>query len=319
MDPQFKELLDKFKNIWNVEKDKIDIQDLDLKWAQMKAKIETDLPDSKTTAYRIKWSSPLKQRIPAFSAVRIFQVAAICVLLLSGSYFLIKEKPWTLPAGKGREVQYETTIVENGKRLTLSLSDGSEIILDSGSKIKYPLSFHETRDVYLEGEAFFKVKHDSERPFHVYANHALIKVLGTQFNVRVWNENPQVSVTVAVGNVSLQNSNLDNAEPVLLTKGKQSKVSEHAHASHPIDVDPDMYTNWINNEIHFENASLQEIIAQLQRWYNYEFLIKDTLLEKQRMTVHIEKSNVPEVIELIGMITDTEIIQEGKKIQLIKK
>ena len=180
------------------------------------------------------------------------------------------------------------------------LSDGTRITLDAGSKLKCPDIFKDTRDVYLTGEAYFEVAHDQNRPFRVHANHALVQVLGTKFNVRAWNENPAVSVAVVEGKVSLGHVGKTKSNQAIIPKGYYSLLPDQGLPSTPTQVDIKQYLGWMHNEIRFRDVTVRETLAQLERWYNLEFVVNDESILKQRITVHIQQTNIDDLLELIS-------------------
>jgi len=314
-DPSLKETIDNFEKVWYAKREEVSVQDIDSKWLEMKKMAEADIRKSRNqTGYRIPdWILNIKDLLSA-PAVSL-KYAAVAVILLAAVFFM-REKIWNV---QNTPVQYYSIKVPNGKRTTINLSDGTKVTLDACSKLKYPAVFGDVRDVFLEGEGYFEVAKDSKHPFRVHAGSAFVNVVGTKFNVRVWEEDPLVTVTVIEGKVLVSNNKANNFDGVYLTMGEQSTVSALGDVSLPVNVNAGNYIKWMHNEIYFKNASLNEILAQLQRWYGYKFIIDDNITANQTMTVHIRKANVDEVINIISSITKTQIVRNGKTIRFIKK
>jgi len=104
-------------------------------------------------------------------------------------------------------------IVEHGKQAKITQADGTKITLDAGSVFQYPETFDgELREVYLQGEGFFEVAADVQKPFIAHAGNAEIEVLGTQFNIRAWEHNEEIRVVVAEGLVAFRHEDSMNRE-----------------------------------------------------------------------------------------------------------
>ena len=108
-------------------------------------------------------------------------------------------------------------IIKNKELKEITLSDGTKVKLDAGSSIKFPDKFEDDkREVFLNGEAYFKVTSDLQTPFIVHTNQAEITVLGTKFNVRAWDQTHKVAVVVVDGKVSLRPEGVNNNKSVVI-------------------------------------------------------------------------------------------------------
>lgn len=315
-DSQIKAMVERLSIAWKMERKKFSVKDIDSKWFKLKAMVEADLNNShQKDGDRIRSFGKISRVWPSNYSV-LMKYAAVFITIVISAFLLLSQKPII---EKESSIEYLSVKVQTGKRTTISLSDGTKVTLDACSELKFPSVFGETRDVYLEGEGYFEVAKDSDRPFRVHAKSALVNVVGTKFNVRSWKENPIVTVTVLEGKVILSNENAKNSPGIYLGKGKQCSVSKMGKVLKPIDVNPEEYIKWMNNEIYFKNAILKEIIAQLERWYGYTFIFDNNDNVNQILTVYIRRANVDEVINVISQITKTEIIRNGKIIRFIKK
>ena len=307
----------KFRQLLSMKSRKLQITDVDTKWEQLRQDIEK-IEQEKTAQTK-------PARIPGFPGKRhrssrsqvILRYAAVFILAIGIGYLfkLYSNKLHRMQTA----IEYKVVKVGNQERFTVSLSDGSTITLDAGSELKYPTKFRESRDVYLNGEAYFDVARDDGKPFQVHAGKALVRVLGTKFNVRNWNDKYNVVVTVNEGKVSLQSEDTNIPDKVVLIKDQQSIMGLDGRPSGPKIVDATKYTRWMNNEIHFENATVREVLAQLERWYNFTFELPDTSIGNQALTIHIQRTTVDDVFQAIGIITETDVIRDGKKIIFNKK
>lgn len=185
-------------------------------------------------------------------------------------------------AGGASESQ-GTTVVRNvlttpsNATAEVVLADGSVVSVNAGSRLVYPQKFTgATREVELQGEAYFKVKHDERYPFIVKANGISTKVLGTEFNVRSYSKN-DTHVTLLQGSVlvSLLSSNASSAQPSMskrLKPGEDASLQGGFLSVHAVDTE--IYTAWKNGEFYFDNESLLDIAKEIGKWYNVSVIFR---------------------------------------------
>jgi len=290
-------------------------EDVELAWQRVKRGMEKASAEKKARSVGVSSFWPFLRACPAVPVRRTLQFASV-FLVLAVAVWSFKLLHHRLIAP---QADYQVVAVENGQRTHLNLPDGTHIVLDAGSRLEYPLRFSHSREVFLYGEAYFEVTHHQNKPFCVHANHATIRVLGTRFNVRAWKENPAVAVTVSEGRVALSSLDESAQKTVIIPKGYYSSLTEEGLPTTPIPVDVESNLRWRYNEIRFKDASVGEVMAQLQRWYDYQFDVDDISILKQRMTVHIQMTNIDDVLELMSILTDTKITKDGKTIKVRAK
>jgi len=224
--------------------------------------------------------------------------AAILVISLPLIYKIIKSSISMQLTPKRVEI-----LVNRGEKKRVTLADGTRVVLDSGSCFKYPQHFYgENRSVFLSGEGYFKVTPDKEKPFIVDANHAEIKVLGTTFNVRAWHQSQEVAVAVAEGNVLLGSKSANKKKAVLISRGEFSRLPKNGTPTKPRQVDINKHLCWINRNIAFDNTPLKEILDQLERWYNVQFIFDEKISVSDDITVYTQSKRIEEIVELIAYI-----------------
>jgi len=302
----------------SVNQKKMEITDVNLKWEEVRANLNDLSKDEKQTGKAfndkiVRFNLKSKARKRFFT---VWRYAAILFFTVVASYFLSKEFFTPQPAKK---IEFKVLSVKRGERKTIVLYDGTTINLDSGSELKYPEKFGEkSREVYLKGEGFFQVAKNPKKPFRIYANNGVVEVLGTKFNVRSWEDSGEgVTVTVSEGKVSLSAGTKGRKENVILTKNMQSNLSLSGKLSEPVTVDASNFSKWMNNEMDFKNASLKQVIMQLERWYDLDFVISDKFLDRKNLTIHLNNTNLNDVLDLISVITNTTVERHGKKIYFL--
>lgn len=166
------------------------------------------------------------------------------------------------------QLSYHKIVVPRGGEYTVELNDGTRVRLNADSELRFPVKFASNeRKVFLKGEAYFEVKRDTTRPFRVDVHEdAMIEVLGTEFNINAYPENEKIFTTLVVGKVKVADLQTDSA--VILFPNQQAALSQGE-----IDVkevNPEDYVTWINGRFYFEKMPLEEILIQLERWYDLQ-------------------------------------------------
>ena len=188
------------EKVWKSESGDSVYQNPEEAWSRFTAK--TGLFSNANKKQESKWQ---------INKVMLRYAAAILIIILPFLYFSDILNTTKQP------ILLKEYVVQKGKRQSIILSDGTKITLDAGSSLKYPAEFkNDVREIFLEGEAFFEVTSNPEKPFIVNAGKGEIKVLGTKFNVRNWKETGKVILTVSEGRVSFRNSGNRNNEVILI-------------------------------------------------------------------------------------------------------
>lgn len=230
----------------------------------------------------VKPGQHAKRASRKISLWRIGAAASVLVLLVSGLIFKLTHRPKTLPTTQTADVYTELS-VPKGRKAVLTLQDGTEIHLNSGSTLKYPQAFTgRQRVVYLSGEAYFRVKHDPRHPFIIHTANTDTRVLGTVFNVKAYPEDARTTLTVEEGRVQFALKS-DPAKHLILTVNQQGVAVDNQHLQLQ-SVTAATYTGWKDEKLVFDNLSLVEMAPLLNRWYNLKVVTGNREIEKQRFT-----------------------------------
>ena len=317
-DPENQRLMEFMKVVWNTPEILPQESDIKSLWTEMARKAGINLKSVDQEAERTPIPDSSAQKIPffiPFYKYRFFRYAAILLLIILIP-FIIWKATRISPSGH-QGFKFKKISVDQKKQMDIALSDGTRITLDAGSIFQYPEEFKgKTREVVLTGEGYFNVTPNKEKPFIVHANNAVIKVLGTRFNVRAWQHNGRVRVTVAEGEVSLRSERAANEEAVVILEGQLSTLPEKGRPSEPANVDVKKHLGWINHEAFFDDAPFHEILYQLERWHNLRFILEDDSIASDRLTVHIQNKPVEDMLELITTLTDLKYERIGRTVVL---
>ncbi len=320
VDPDKQQLVEFLKIAWNTAEPGIQTSDTMTLWQQLskRAGIETDspghtkIPLSESPAWT-KWQSFTVQ----LSHKAVWRYAAVLLIFLLSALYIFSGDLTSLLGIKGN-TELKTILVRNARRDSITLSDGSKITLDAGSKISFPGKFTgKAREVYLTGEAFFEVAPNPGKPFTVFINQAAVEVVGTKFNIRAWQQERKITITVTEGKVLLYSEKDGIEKSVTLNQGYASTVPENGQPTLPRMVDVRKSTGWMQNEIYFENTPLSEILNQLERWYDVKFEVRDSTVINDCLTVHLSDRTLEYHLKLIGELVDAHFAHVGKLYRLM--
>ena len=188
------------------------------------------------------------------------------------------------PAEKVTPAQLMALSIPRGQDYHLTLADGTQVWLNADSRLEFPDRFNgNTREVRLQGEAYFEVKKDAKRPFIVHSDFLTTRVVGTSFNVRARSRRDAV-VTLVSGRVQVKAGEV--AE--VLTPGHQASLAGSKLAVKAVDTYP--ITQWKEGFFYFDNQSLFSIMQELARWYNVNVSFDDTSKMNLRLHFVVERS-----------------------------
>lgn len=208
----------------------------------------------------------------------------------------------------------------NGQKTTFELEDGTIVKLNAGSKLTFQNVFasHE-RKVKLEGEAFFDVKRDENRPFIVETKNLITTVLGTSFNIKSYPQDGVSCVAVASGKVKVmrsQDTNTPGSQYFLLDKNQMITYNLSDNSITKKESISDAVFLWKDNIIHFERSDFKFIINTLKRWYGVEFLIESKNSFEGRFNAKYDDEPLDLVLEGLKGEYNFNYNIEGKKVYI---
>jgi transmembrane sensor len=241
---------------------------------------------------------------------RWWWAAAASIALLVGFFAVNKwayAKNATITAtSKEHPNQLAVTNTTNAPQIVV-LSDGSKIFLEKGAKLHYPPAFTaDKREVYLEGEAFFEVAHDAQKPFLVYAHDIITKVLGTSFRIKT-DDNYKTIVSVKTGKVSVfkrdkATKEAKNTEGVVLTPNlqvvydvKEDKLKKDLVQAPAVLMEQ-------NQAINFSNAVVTDVFKQMSDTYGVDIIFDELSLNKCTIMAKFDEETLYERLSLICKI-----------------
>ncbi len=202
-------------------------------------------------------------------------------------------------------------IVPRGGEYQLVLPDGSVVFVNSDSYIEYPTVFEgDVRQVTLEGEAFFMVAPDPNKPFVVESPDFSITVTGTDFNVYNYPDD-MATTTLVNGSVTVSSALSDGVE---LKPGQQAFVSHLDNQLTILDVDVGLYTSWVEGVFVFKDMPLSDLVKRMERWYDVDIVFKNVEAGKTRFTGAMEKNTAfKDIVWLIEQSANVSFEIKGNK------
>ena len=171
--------------------------------------------------------------------------------------------------------EWNTLYIPSSGNYTLTLADGTVVILNSQTKIKFPFSFPgNTREIYIDGEAFFNVSKNANKPFIVHTPKTNIRVLGTRFNVNTY-DSAKISTALVEGSVNIQTA---GNTAVTLKPGYEAIFNNDKARFAVAGFDTNETLSWIQGTYYFHNLSLQQLSKVLERWFSVQVQFKNNTL-----------------------------------------
>ncbi len=255
---------------------------------------------------------PLRSKIRNKKIINwVNRVAAILFipLLITSIWFFNKTQK--LESFKKEKIDRMTGVCNTvfapvGGKTKAVLPDGSEVWLNSGSSIEYPILGKETcREVKLTGEGFFKVVKKPDKPMLVTVPGMLVKVYGTTFNINAYEDNPDVKTVLVEGEISIAKLGPKGNPANTEYKMKSGEVGKLNRQRNTIAItkanNMDVFTGWVNGKYVFKNTPFKEILKRLERLHNVEFILKDKALGDYNFDATFEDQNIDRIMEIFAV------------------
>jgi ferric-dicitrate binding protein FerR (iron transport regulator) len=230
--------------------------------------------------------------------------AAIVTFLLVGSFVAFLKLDFTgqrdMQHVALEEKKVEWLIKSNppGQKSTFHLPDGSTLVLNSGSEIRFQSDFGiDHRDIFLAGESFFEVAPDSLLPFRVFSGELVTIALGTSFNINTYNKGKE-QVQLATGKVKVYKEKQED-QPYILTPGEEVVVGIDSKISKR-KFDLNKAFLWKEGVLLFEQTPFSEVVATLERWYAVEIEVKNNPFQEKKISGEFKDTYLSDVLESLG-------------------
>lgn len=210
-----------------------------------------------------------------------------------------------------------TISIPSGKSYSITLADGTQVFLYAGSHLTYPSQFiGDERNVYLQGEAYFKVAKDASKPFVITTDNAEARVLGTELNVSCYDG---ASSHVALINGSVEVKPKSSAKAVRLQPGQGATISGNESVAVAAE-DMEGYEQWLNGYIYFDDATLRDIALAIGRWYNVNVSFDDKSLETLKFRFFCRRDeSLRRTLDLLNSFDSFSASFEGETLKIGRK
>ena len=241
--------------------------------------------------------------------------ATVIIMLMIPIYALWKKHPAQLIT---KAAVFKVIQTNEGEVRQWQMSDGSLVWLNAQSKIRFRNGFDShSRDVYLEGQAFFEVARDIQRPFIVHASNLQVSVLGTHFDISDYDEDKAVSVSVLSGKVAVGSMKGQKA-PVILNPGELLSYNKHSHFVSRSSFTVSEQPGWTKGEVVFYHTKMSEVANYIKRHYGWSITINDPAVHNMELSGNFGKiENVKELLDIICLTINAQYKTNEQKKSIV--
>ncbi len=316
---QFIQFMEEVRNSGSDQEDErfLSKLDVDHDWAAVSSHISREHAKK-----RLEKVHELHKKRKKQAAITGFLKVAALILAAFTSAYLTYEFVYTPSAEAALQdmAVLEEVSTNRGERANITLGDGTTVSLNVDSKLLIPRNFGDKeRKVILEGEAFFDVTEDRDRPFLIESGGSVTEVLGTSFGIRSYESDSDVKVIVKSGKVALKRMDHPEIEDELSEVVSENRVSLQAgdlgifrkddfRVTSAAVGDPDEFLGWLDNRLIFREASLEEIFQTLERWFEVTITseLADSKMQESRITLNMRKGHIRDVLDLMAVSVSIE-------------
>lgn len=270
-------------------------------------------------AYRERRSQRPPERRPARRRVarrvrsassRFLRYAAVAALV---AVTVLTVQWLSSPTPAPPTAQQDEVVTGRGQRTTLRLADDTEVVLNAESRLRILDGFaQERREVYLQGKAFFDVTPQPDRPFIIHTNDATVRVLGTAFSVSAYEEQQEVRVAVAEGEVLLHPAQEDAPRDTVVLRPRDLGIASVSGLTLLHDVNLEQYHAWTEGRLVFEATPMDEVARELERWFDVQIRFTEPALEDRRLTAEFDDQSLNNILKIIALTLDVKFEHEEK-------
>jgi ferric-dicitrate binding protein FerR (iron transport regulator) len=305
-DPEQREAYEVLKKFWH-QKERVETPDVERALSHVLRNINVDEPAPVVAPKRFRW-------MPV--AVAASALVAVIAVILTFSKPHVPTAVATAPIALN-----DSNLVEkqNAKatRSIITLADGSKVWLNADSRLQYPAAFGATtREVALDGEAFFDVAKDKTKPFIIHLQQGTVRVLGTSFNIKAFKTDAAVETSVATGRVAfIPAAAARRHDTTFLTKNEKAIYDIRSGTVQMVATTAAVDKAWTEGKLIFNGTGMDAIATTLERNFAKEVVINDEELRSYHLTGSFENNSVEEILYYLSKtkpftyrITETQII-----------
>ena len=216
------------------------------------------------------------------------------------------------------EIVYNKLSIPRGGEYRIELEDGTKVWINSASRLQYPVVFSgDTREVYLEGEAYFEVRRDSSRPFIVHAGQQKVTVLGTSFGITCYGNEVNDYTTLVSGKVNVELE--QGKQAFMLEPGMQVEYNKVSGMVRERRVDVAEFVAWKEGKYVFKQKRLEDILSTLSRWYDFEVFYQNSEMKEVLFSGELRRfDDFNYLLRLIERTSDVKFVIDKKVVQVVR-
>ena len=345
--PEWKTIMENLQELWNSKPHEADAdcnQEHEDSYFAHVNRLKRNSPDFKENSpfsvyneegFSVTAKKPFYKKWMTYAGAAIF---IICIILVY---------PFLTAKEKNRESAtikpLNEIAINAGSRTKIQLPDGSQVWVNSGSKLTYDGTFSKgSREVQLDGEAYFDVVKDPEHPFIVHTSGIDIKVLGTAFNVKAYQVDPTIEATLIHGSIEVLNQNDQGGPKIMLKpheklvyikqqpgdKKDKQEILKSADAPFSISIqslnknvaDSNIVeTAWVYNKLIFEEERFEDIAKKMERWYDIKVNIESEKLKDYKISGSFVNETAEEAFKVLQFLVPFKFTGRDREITITKK
>jgi ferric-dicitrate binding protein FerR (iron transport regulator) len=226
---------------------------------------------------------------------RIAAIILLPIILVSVYLLSVYHMPYNYKSA----MVYQEISSPFGVSSEINLPDGSTVWLNSGSKLRFPIAFEgKERNVYLSGEAYFKVHSDKLHPFIVDTKHLKVTATGTQFDVESYLADTITSVTLIKGVVNVK---IDKDKKIVLHPNQRLVFNSLSNQHNVTATDSQEWELWEEGILAFRDEPLEEVFQRIGRAFNVDISVKDQFIARQRYRATFKNESLDEILHLLQL------------------
>lgn len=325
-DPSARNKLEHLQRIWETTGDLELDSDEDAAWQELSARVE-----QVESAQKIGQIGRFPVKNVNSNFMRYTLQAAAILMIVAGTYGFYQltytetqqEKP------QKEQLVYHTLVSDVGEQVQFRFNDGSKVVLNSNSQIRYRSDFGSgTRTLQLTGEAYFEVDHDHPLPFVVKAGNIRVRDIGTKFNIDAYREGDFHEVTVSEGQIEVTTSENDNesrevtesaSQPVRISQGQMVEVDRNAGKMVISKANLHARLGWLDQRMIFDEEPLSEIVTRLERYYDITIDVRDRELLNKKVTASFRDERMENVFKVLSLSLKANYNLNKNHVELYKK
>ncbi|MGA9838618.1 MAG: FecR domain-containing protein [Gemmatimonadaceae bacterium] len=295
---------------------------------QMESAADADGPD-----YQPPWEAPAvqvavgrRQRTRvlqgAFKSYRsrwalLFSTAAAVLIVTAG---VRAAGSTTARAAAPAPPTMRVVTTTRGQQAEIRLDDGTRVVLGVDSRLRFAADFGtRARDVYLDGTAYFRVAHDSTKPFAVHTANAITQDVGTRFVVRSYPGDGRTAVVVTEGAVELRAPGAVSEKEAVLIRDQLGVLVDGRSVAVVSPVDPARYTAWMKGELVFRDTPLRDVVRELRRWYAVDVELGDSTLARMPFSASFAVETSRQAISTVTTVLPLRAVRRGNVVLLYRR